>query len=73
VLEYGSEGRAGVFGIEIERAGDERFVRQVSAELETPCNLDAARLEHLRDDLSEQRRFGEVFRADRNTTAAAGF
>ncbi len=64
--------RAGVFGIEIERAADERFVRKVSAEFETPLDRNSARFEHLRDDLGEQCGFREVFRADDDTRLARG-
>jgi len=64
VVQYCRVRRAGVFGVKIESAADERIVRKIPAEFETTLDGDAARFEHLRDDLCEQRGFSEVFRAD---------
>jgi len=48
------ERRARVFGIEIDLAADERAVREVPAEIKAPFDFDILRLQHLRDDFSEQ-------------------
>ena len=64
MLEDRCERRAGVFGIDINLAGDERIVREIAAEFVMARDHDMLRLQFLRKQLSENHALRKIFRAD---------
>src|SRR5690606_22404831 len=63
-VQYRCVRGSGVFGIDVDLARQQAFVRQIAAKLELAHDLYSLFLQHLREDLSEDDGFGEVFRAD---------
>ena len=54
MMQDRGERRAGVFGIEIDLAGDERAVTQISTEIKAPIDFDVPGFQHLRDNFGQQ-------------------
>src|SRR5882724_2883509 len=74
LFEHGSEGRAGVFGIEIDASSQDRLMADESTrEIETALDFQmSTRFDDLREHLAENQLLSKILAADDDSISIAG-